>query len=158
MKNTIKIATAVLISGAFLSTCIAAPNQQNQVMASHLGAQSTGNSNITQPRYAPQSRFKKQRINRRHRKACYRRSQPTWDLGIRRGLKLTRPQATTITRAALIMQGFKRLHVGKVTPIAGKKRNRAYLVEIKNRKNATIRRVMVNAKNGRIRPLQKKTL
>lgn len=80
-----------------------------------------------------------------------------WNLGLKKSLKLTKPEAITLTRAALIMKGFKKYQVGDIKPIIGKNtRVKAYIVEIKNQKNKVIKRVVVNAKNGRIHPLKMK--
>lgn len=80
-----------------------------------------------------------------------------WNLGLKKSLKLTKPEAVTLTRAALIMKGFKKYQVGDIKPIMGNKtRVKAYIVEIKNQKNKVIKRVVVNANNGRIHPLKMK--
>ena len=146
MKNLTKITSAVLIGSVLMSSSILANTQSQQTKNQYISTLNTPTTQVKHANFKNTMRLKKQ-----YMKHKYKRNK--WNLGLRHSLKLTQPQATTITRAALIMQGFKRLHVGDVKVFKGKKGFSGYLVEIKNKKNKTIRHVVVNANNGHIRPL-----
>ena len=87
----------------------------------------------------------------RHKKYQCRKQHGAWDLGLRHNLKLDKQDATIITRAALLVQGFKQYHVSAVQAKVTK-RGKIFLVDISNKKNKVIRKVVVSGRNGHIRP------
>ena len=91
----------------------------------------------------------------RYKKHHRRKQHGAWDLGLRHNLKLDKQDATIITRAALLVQGFKQYHVSAVQA-KQTKRGRVFLVDISNKKNKIIRKVIVSGRNGHIRPWFKK--
>ncbi len=76
-----------------------------------------------------------------------------WRLGLQRNLQLSPNDAAIITHAALIMDGYKQLKVGRILPLRNSQNVPVYLVNIVNSKqHRVVKRVIVNASNGHIRP------
>lgn len=79
-----------------------------------------------------------------------------WNLGLhKKNKRLTQEDAKTITKAALLMKGKRNLQVGQITTKVSKRGTKFYLIKIINKKNKVVRTVVLNSKNGRIRPIMR---
>ena len=81
------------------------------------------------------------------------KKQSPWHLGLKRHYHFDETQANTITTAALLMSGHQRLKVTKISPMPGKKTNKAFLIQVSNKKGNVIKDLIFNRNNGHIRPL-----
>jgi len=80
------------------------------------------------------------------------RSRP-WNLGLRYNKHLSEADARTITKAALLMHGRHHLRVGDMQTTLSKRGYKLYQMNIVNKKNKIVSRVVLNSRNGHIHPL-----
>ena len=80
--------------------------------------------------------------------------QRAWKLGLRRNLHLSSTDARTITKAALLMRGKKHISVGKIEPVVAKRGMKMYRIQLVNKNNRVVKSVLLNSRNGHIRPMR----
>ena len=83
--------------------------------------------------------------NRQHHK---------WHLGLNRNKHLTKADALTITKAALLMRGRHDLSVGKITPTLNHHGVTAYKIQIMTPGHKIMSLVLLNSRTGHIHPMK----
>jgi len=137
------ILTACIISGAIISAVALNSYADNQTVPTKPAQAST----IKKIQQRPAHRLQFHKARKKHKKA--------WDLGLSHNMKLNAKQARTIASAALLMEGYKQYHIGAIKQINSPRHKTLYLANIVNKKNKTVRRIIVNGSNGHIKPTNK---
>ncbi len=91
---------------------------------------------------------------RRVKVKVVKRQHPAWRLGLSHNKNLSIDNARTITKAALLMKGRKDLSVGKIKPSINRKGRKVYMIQLVNAKHKVVSSILLNSKNGHIRPLR----
>ena len=77
-----------------------------------------------------------------------------WNLGLRRNKNLSASEATTIVKAALLMQNRKDLKITNLQSKYNKHGRRVYFMALKNASNQVVSNIKINSATGRIKPLK----
>lgn len=77
-----------------------------------------------------------------------------WRLGLNRNKHLSKNDARTLVKAALLIQNRHDLDVGKIYEKFSPKGRKFYVVQIIDAKEKVVNPVTVDSANGRIRPMQ----
>jgi len=137
MKTAIKTTIAILVfAGMGMGTATLAAASKIDASAS-----SAKTTELAPPQHACKGKFNHQRL--------------MWRLGFKHDKRLSADDAKVITKAALLMHGKHNLDVGKITAKTGRHGQTVYVVQIVNKeKNEVVKTVILNSRNGHIRPLR----
>ena len=149
MKSNIKTLAATAVLGAatiaiYSDPGFAASSTRNTVTATQLV-----------PATMPAIKLMKARRVQCHTLAIHHLQvqHGAWNLGLRRNKHLTAHDAHTITAAALLMRGHHNLRVGDMHTTTSNHGHKFYLINIVNKKNKVVSRVIFNSRTGHIQPL-----